>query len=376
MNQYPTFFTTLILIGLLSLGLVSAETNQSFLPEGNPHTPAFLNNGTQIPVGILVMKSGFVSDIGTEYLRAFDMVQQANPESRIRPVIIDAGSNASIASSAWMNMKNTTPYLPIVVTVASWTTNVVYPDTADTEIIQLALGSAVVNRSRLSDNLVRFTPGVEQESPILASYLSQYSRIVVIGGDNDLTNGYFSAFDTLLPGKIQLHAYYNPNDIDSTLNITEIIQKDPDVIVLLSASEGGRVAELLRDAGITAQLVGTRVIERNSLAETNATEGLIFTTPALNMSHPFFQRYFDMYGEDATFYGAEGFDALTNLYSVGSACKKSSDCIYSGFKDKTYTGALGTVRFDEKGVATYPITLKIVHDGIFEDYSGNFSVIS
>ena len=114
--------------------------------------------------------------------------------------------------------------------------------------------------------------------------------------------------------------------------------------------------------------MGTRVIERNSLTETDTAEGLIYTSPALHTSHPFFNLYFEKYGENSTFYGAEGYDAMSMLSSAVSECGSSSECLYSWFENRTYHGALGNVVFDDMGVASYPITMKIVKDGRFEEF--------
>ena len=321
-----------------------------------------------VPIGVLVMKSGFIADIGEEYIRAFELAMNNSPDSPLQPVIRDGGSESGVAVSSWKEMKETMPELPAVVTVASWTTNVVYPDASDMGIVQVALGSAAINRNFSSDRLVRFTPGVAQESPALASYLNRFDRIAVIGGDNDYSRGYFSAFTTLLPGKVILKSMYDQDNVETTLNYSEILESNPDVIVLLSVSEGGEVIRLLREHDITAPFVGTRVIERNSLTETDSAEGLIFTSPALNTSHPFFNQYFEKYGENSTFYGAEGYDAMSMLSSAASECGSSSKCLYSWFKNRTYHGALGNVVFDDQGVASYPITMKIVRDGRFEEY--------
>lgn len=358
----------ILLLGMIILLPVGADSPLTGSDTITVDLPAAVENGSPVTVGILVMKSGFIADIGTEYTRAFDMVKQDNPDSLIHPIVMDGGSERAVAVDTWGKMKNSTPDLPVVVTVASWTSNVVYPDAADSGIIQIALGSAAVNRTRSSDHLIRFTPGVSQESPVLASYLKQFNRIAVIGGDNDYSREYFAALDTLLPGKIVLNSRYDQNHVESTLNISAITQADPDVLLLLSVSEGGNVVDLLRTAGITAPLVGTRTIERNSLAETTAAEGLIFTTPALNSSHPFFTRYREKYGTNATFYGAEAYDAFTTLYSSVAACGNAPECIYSWYDNRSYNGTLGSVNFKEPGIATYPIGFKIVHDGTFEDY--------
>lgn len=355
--------------GLLLLTLCIILHSSAMALDVSQMNDTLSENTGEIPVGILVMQSGFVSDIGLEYQRAFEFALNDHPDSPILPVIMDAGSNASVAASAWHNLTTMVPDLPVVITVASWTTNVVYPDAADSERTQLALGSAVINRSRPSDHLIRFTPGVEQESPVLASYLKQYSRIAMLGGDNDYSRGYITALESLLPDKILFEEFYNPDDLQSTLNITNVTAFSPDVIVLLSVSEAGSVAETIRNIGLTVPLIGTRVIERNSLLETEAVDGLIFTVPALNRTHPFFSRYLDEYGEEATFYGAEGFDAMTTLFSAIDECGNTSECISSWYQNRTYNGTLGTIRFDESGVAYYPIEFKVIKDGKFENYS-------
>lgn len=362
--------TLVLLIAICTGGMVTADIPKNQILAGNESSdiPGIQGHNPSVPIGVLVMKSGFVVDIGEEYIRAFELALNDSPDSRIHPIIMDGGSEPSIAALSWKKMRETILELPAVVTVASWTTNVVYPDAADMGIVQVALGSAAINRSNSSDRLVRFTPGVAQESPVLASYLNRFDRIAVIGGDNDYSRGYFTAFNTLLPEKVILNSRYDQDNVETTLNYSEIVESNPDVIVLLSVSEGTEVIRQLREHDISAPLVGTRVIERNSLTETNAAEGLIFTSPALHTSHPFFNQYFKQYGENSTFYGAEGYDAMSMLSSAVSECGPSSDCLYSWFENRTHDGALGRVMFDDMGVASYPITMKIVKDGRFEEF--------
>jgi len=325
------------------------------------------DSSTDLPVGILVMKSGFVSDIGIEYQHAFDIAMNETPSSPVRVIIMDGGSNASVASSGWNEMMNATPDLPVIITVSSWTTNVVYPAAADRGMIQIALGSAAVKRNLESDHLIRFTPGVQQESPVLASYLNRFDRIAIVGGDNDYSNGYFTALDRLLPGKIVQKARYDQEHVSLTLNTSEIMEADPEVVLLLSFSEGGEVTALLRSAGISVPFVGTRGIEWNSLAMTQEAEELIFTSPQMNESHSFFATYGQKFGDNATFYGAEGYDALTTLNAAVSACGSDTDCVEEWYRNRTWDGALGHITFDEKGNATYPIGWKQVREGRFED---------
>ncbi len=326
------------------------------------------DSSADLPVGILVMKSGFVSDIGTEYERAFDIAMNDSSPNRISPVIMDGGSTLSVAAAGWNAMIEAVPDLPVIMTVSSWTTNAVYPDAADRGMVQVALGSAAINRSSGEDRLIRFTPGVLQESPVLAAYLDRFDRIAIVGGENDLSNGYFTALDRLLPGKIVQKTRYDQDHVTRTLNTTEIVAATPDVVLLLSVSEGDEVVSLLRSAGVSVPFVGTRVIERNSLAMTPGAEGLIFTSPALNESHPFFASYHGEFGENATFYGAEGYDAFMTLNAAASACGPDTDGLYDWYRNRTWDGALGHISFDEQGNATYPVGWKQVRDGAITGY--------
>jgi branched-chain amino acid transport system substrate-binding protein len=359
--------TTFILFLLITL--LCSSSGATVFAEPSSET-RFPNDTTQtdqpLPVGVLVMQSGFVSSIGDEYIRAWEMVRQEFPDTPVEMIVRDAGSNASVAGAAWQSMKQQNPEIAGVVTVASWTSNVVYPEAAQTGLIQLALGSAIVHRNLTSDRLIRFTPGGEQEAPVLAAYLNTYDRIAVLGGDNDYTNGYYADLQALLPERIVLMGYYDPTDPASSLNVADIRESDPDVIVLLSVSEAATVIDLLRSQGITVPLVGTRVIESENLMQSSAAEGLVFSTPALNRSHPFFSRYYDQYGVNATFFGAEGYDAMKILYTVADSCETSPECLYEGFANKTYEGALGTIRFDDTAVASYPIELRVVRNNTHE----------
>jgi ABC-type branched-subunit amino acid transport system substrate-binding protein len=155
-----------------------------------------------IPVGILLPQSGFVSDIGKEYEDAFGIASNEYPGSVLMPVLMDAGSDSKTSVAAWNKMKTEYPNLSIIITIASWTTNAIYPEAAKDGILHIALGSAVVSQNNDSDRLVRFTPGVEQESPVLAKFLKQYDRVLILGSDNDYSNGYIKALESLIPEKI------------------------------------------------------------------------------------------------------------------------------------------------------------------------------
>lgn len=365
-NSGLTIF--ILLTGLILCPFAAAldspdEKNNIILPGSENHEEPGI-----IPVGILLPQSGFISDIGKEYEDAFGIASNEYPGSVLMPVLMDAGSDSKTSVAAWNKMKTEYPNLSIIITIASWTTNAIYPEAAKDGILHIALGSAVVSQNNDSDRLVRFTPGVEQESPVLAKFLKQYDRVLILGSDNDYSNGYIKALESIIPEKIAGIVKYDPDRLEESLDTEAISENNPDIILLLSVTEGGKVIGIIREHGISVPLLGTRVIERNTLLDEPAAEGLIFTTPALDRSHPFFNQYLEQFGEEATFYGAEGYDAMMNLYKAADACKDDTGCLSSWFTNYSYNGTLGEVKLDENRVAFYPIEFRVIRDGKFEPF--------
>jgi ABC-type branched-subunit amino acid transport system substrate-binding protein len=121
--------------------------------------------------------------------------------------------------------------------------------------------------------------------------------------------------------------------------------------------------------GIRAQLVGTRPIETPDLiADPVAVEGLVYTYPSFNSSHPFVEEYAARYGRLPTVFAAEAYDAITTLAQAASECGIDTACIHGWYRGRAYDGALGHVVFDNNGDAHYPLLLKEVRSGAFVEY--------
>ncbi len=83
--------------------IVMSDSGQDDLQD---YQNGMLSDDGLVRIGILVMKSGFIKDIGDEYIQAFQMVQEEFPDVTIEPVIMDGGSEPSVSVSSWKTMKN------------------------------------------------------------------------------------------------------------------------------------------------------------------------------------------------------------------------------------------------------------------------------
>lgn len=257
----------------------------------------------------------------------------------------------------------------IVVTSTSWISNSVYTQAADAKILQAIIASAAFKRT-LNDSAVRFTVDVKDEAPYILDYLKKFNRAGILHLNNDYGKGWAEQLKNSLGEKAVAVETYSPGDTDVNTQLTKIKAANPDVLVLVSTGkEGGLFAKKARELGINAQLVSQRPIQSPELLQAgDAVEGMVYSYPAYNTEHPFVTVYKAKYGKEPTVFAAEAYDTIITLAKATEECKTDTACIYNWFVNKEYDGALGRVKFDEKGDAHYPFILKHVKEGKFVVY--------
>ena len=229
---------------------------------------------------------------------------------------ISRGSKSSLSAAA-------------IISCASWASCVLHPLAAGKGIFHIAIGSAIIERSR-PGHTVRFTIDAKQEEQQLAEYLSRFNRIAIFNMDNDYGNNWADIIRNNLQDKIVTSIAYDPQDEDFSPALFRIKEKDPDVLVLLSTSNGARIAKQARAAGITAQLVGTRPIERPELLEKSPyTNGLVYTYPSHSFKHHLIKDYEKAYKTVPAIFGIEAFDAMTTLVRAISEGNGSPEALFN-----------------------------------------------
>lgn len=310
--------------------------------------------------GAILPFTGAQSDIASEEKNATELALE------------DAGGNISLAyrdsSGLVPDAANALQDLvekenaSVVIICASWISNAIDPLAAERGIVQLSIASATLNRSGKSRD-VQLTVGVDEESKVLLAFLQNRSRVAIIYMDNDYGRDWTRILAAGLGPRLKASEKYNLSQTSYSDELARIKAVEPDALILLSSREGSAIARQAREMGIHAQLASTRPIERPEILSEPAMEGLVYTSPSFNASHPFVAEYRERYGQEPTVFGAEAYDAVMTLALAADECGGQSDCIYQWYLGRNYSGALGDVRFDESGSAHYPVVLKEVRDG-------------
>jgi branched-chain amino acid transport system substrate-binding protein len=319
-------------------------------------------NGAASVAGAILPFTGAQSDIASEEKNATELALE-DSGGDVRIVYRDSAGLVPDAARALQELAEK-ENASVVITCASWISNAVDPLAAQRGIVQLSIASATLNRSEKSRD-VQFTVSIDEESKVLLKFLENRSRVAVIYMDNDYGNGWAGILQAGLWPRLKASERYNLSQTSYAGELTRIKAAAPDVLVLLSSREGTEIARQAREMGISCQIASTRPIERPEILSEPAMEGLVYTSPSFNASHPFVAEYREKYGQEPTVFGAEAYDAVRTLDLAARECGDGgkSDCIYQWYLGRNYTGALGEIRFDQSGSAHYPVVLKEVRGG-------------
>ena len=325
-------------------------------------SPDTSNETKPIVVGAILPFTGDQADIASEQKNAIEMALN-DTGRKFKVIYEDSAGKPSVGIVAFHKLVDK-DNASIVITCASWVSNVISSLAAERGILQCAVGSATFNRTN-GGKAVVFTVSMNEESKCLASYLRRFNRTAIIYMNNDYGRAWLGILKTIMPGTVVSSESYGPNQTNYSSQLTKIRGARPDLLVLLSTAEGASIARQARQLGINASLASTRPIERPDILEEPAVNGLVYSYPSYNTTCPFFARYAEKYNQQPTAFGAEAYDAIVTLASAAQNCSERIDDIYRWYLDREYTGALGKVRFDGSGNAHYPVILKQIRDGKF-----------
>lgn len=337
-------------------------------------TSTSASNGTlPIVVGAILPFSGAQADIASEEKNAIEMALNDTGQ-KFKVIYEDSASQKSVAIAAFHTLVEK-DNASIVITCASWISNAISPLAAESGILQYVLGSATFNKT-MQGKAVVFTVSMKDESEYLASYLRRFDRTAIIFMNNDYGHAWSAILKTGMPGTIVSSESYELNQTDYSSQLTRIKEAKPDLLVILSTEEGAAIAFQARQLGINASLASTRPIERPDILKEPAINGLVYSYPSYNTTHPYFARYLKTYNQQPTAFGAEAYDAIMTLALASQNCSSQIDCIYRWYLDRDYHGALGMIRFDGSGNAHYPVILKQIRDGKFVSFENGGNIAS
>jgi branched-chain amino acid transport system substrate-binding protein len=247
----------------------------------------------------------------------------------------------------------------IVISFTSWVSNAIAPTAETKKLLQFVIASAVFKYDTLP-SCVRFTVDVKTEVNFLVNYLQQYDSIAIIYTDNEYGTGWKNSLQSQLGDKVIAVESYDNQTTDYTLQLSNISKVKPEALILISFGEASEIIRQAKKMNISSQLIGTRPIYTKELLKEPLAEGLVFSYPALNEKHPFYTKFKEKYGSESSVFGAEGYDLIISLSEAIKEKGSNPEDIALWYKDRTYQGALGEIKFNQYGLADYKFCLKQV----------------
>jgi branched-chain amino acid transport system substrate-binding protein len=345
------FIITCIILAL-SAGAMSQTPMNTDNAEANETEPVI--------VGSILLFTGAHADIASEEKNAIEMALN-DTDRPFELIYADSAGINDQAKSVFHELVEE-DNASIIITCGSWISNCIYPLTVEKKDLLIALGSAGFCRT-VEGNAIKFTVAMADEAKYICDYLKDFDSIAIIYMDNDYGSEWTEELKSRLGEKVVETISYELNETDFTYELTEIKDASPDVLVLLSGTEGDLIGDQARSLGIDAKFASTRAIERPEIISDPIFEGLVYSCPSVNTSNPFFTRYIENYGNEPTIFGAEAYDAIITLSMAIDECGREINCIYDWYLGREYNGALGSVSFDESGDAHYPVILKEIRNG-------------
>lgn len=212
--------------------------------------------------------------------------------------------------------------------------------------------------------IISFSPPIATELEVLAPFISDYSDIAFFYPDTGEGREIADQVRFISPGKeVRLIGYGEENE-----TFTDLIRPHqvmpPEIFIIYGNRQVPAIISAIRSRGAHPIIL---IWEQGSVRLIDETpelaEGVFVIAPGTDPSHPVFSGLDELPSHLAPGIVAEAYDAAYTLSSGISSCGGAMECIMGWFWNRTYTGALGTVLFNERREAVYPYEIRQIRRG-------------
>ncbi|MGW8271982.1 MAG: branched-chain amino acid ABC transporter substrate-binding protein, partial [Thermodesulfovibrionales bacterium] len=222
----------------------------------------------------------------------------------------------------------------------------------------------------------------DQQGEVAAKFVAEYlkiKRVAILHDKTTYGQGLVDEFRKALNDRVEV-VYYGgiiQGDKDFKVVLTTVKQKRPELIYFGGIyPEGGLIVKQARELGINIPFMsGDGVIDPLfvEIAGVEAAEGTYLTFSPdpehIPSARSFIEKYRAAYGELGP-YSIYAYDAANILFTaVQSAGSVEGSAVADRMRAMSFNGALGTIRFDDKGdVTVSPYVVWVTKNGKFEEY--------
>ncbi len=341
-----------ILMGLIGIPLGVADP-----VEPAPTAPQALNILAILPL------SGEDMDLGAaqQYGISRGMIQPRDQPINLR--IEDSRGDPDHAVAILRERRNTQTIHALIVS-GNDCVLAIAPYAEEWGIPMAAISAPLQPGTEGGRNRISFTPPIATEIDTIAPFISDYSDIAFIYPDTG--EGEAMAEQILnLPVRQGIRLIeYMPEDEEYSDLVRPHQVMPPEIFIIYGDTQVPALISAIRSRGAHPIIL---VWERGSMVlleeAPELAEGVFVITPGTNPVHPIFSGIDELSSRMAPGMVAEAYDAAYTLSSGIASCGGAMECIMGWFWNRTYTGALGTIVFNERREAVYPYEIRQIRRG-------------
>jgi len=214
-------------------------------------------------------------------------------------------------------------------------------------------------RSRIS-----FSPPIATEIDALAPFITEYSDIAFIYPDTGEGKAIAEQIRNI-PNVRDLRLIEYTQELKDYSELVRPLQvTPPEIFIIYGETQVPAIISAIRSRGAHPIIL---VWERGSIMlleeAPELAEGVFVLAPATNTAHPIFSGMDDLPSDMAPGIVAESFDAANTLSTSITTCGGDMECITGWFWNRSHSGALGTIRFNERREAAYQYEIRQIRRG-------------
>ena len=339
----------------------------------------------EIKIGVVLPLTGDAAMYGAWSKNGMELaaaeLNQNNQSPRIKLIYEDSQSTAQGDINSFQKLISVNKVSVAVGFILSNGALACAPIANSSKVVLLSTSASTEKFKDAGDYVFRLRESGIIHGNEMAKYAKRFlnaknAGLIYANAENGIT--YASSFGKefgSLGGQVVYDEKYTEKETDFRSILVKLKEKNPDVVYLAGlAPDMGNILRQARELGIKTQWLASPGAENPKLLELakEASEGLIFTTPAFNPEsnenniRNFVKKYKDIYGETPEFLAANGYDAIMILNKITREYGISSEAIKNGlYQTKDFPGIGGKISFDEFGEVIKLVLFKKILNGKF-----------
>lgn len=266
----------------------------------------------------------------------------------------------------------------IIGAVCSSATLAIAPLAESNQVLLISPASTNPDISKAGDFLFRVVPSDALRGEVFAKYLREEKKLSQIDlltinnaggiGNRDVFKKTFASLD----GKVSEDLVYDEKAVDFKTELLRIKNSPSEAVVVVSYPEDTtRILKQLKEFGINKPLYFQTEAPDDPIVLQNAgsaAEGItyILPAPAVGSAPESFQKKFkDTFGKEPSLFAAEGYDIVKLLEKIIAEEKTTNPTRLKNalYEIQNYTGASGTITFDNNGDVMKPMAIMKIEHG-------------